>query len=362
MKPLILTVDCRMIEHSGIGTYLQNLLEHLSRSPDLSLICLGNRKVIESFSWSSSVRIISCAAPVFSIREQFELPLKIPPCDLFWSPQYNIPIFPIRAKKRVVTIHDVYHMAYFHTLTIAEKLYVTVMLNAAAWLSDAVITVSEFSKSEILRHLRLDERKIHVIYNGVKTFPAPASLPQTDIPYILFVGNVKPHKNLKNAIAAFAKIRSEYPELFFLIVGEKENLRSSDTGLSDVLTALEPHIRFTGKVDDPTLSGYYKNAAMLVFPSYYEGFGLPILEAMQFGIPIAASNAASIPEIGGEAVVYFDPFTVNDIANAIRQILHGDHADKPAMYPSRLRSFNWNASAQIHLKLFEAIIHENPSA
>lgn len=358
IEPLSLAIDCRMIRHSGIGTYLENIINHLSHRTDLFLICLGDQKLLESFSWSSSVRIISCSAPIFSIREQFELPMKIPACDLFWSPQYNIPIFPIRAKKRIVTIHDVYHMAFYHTLSLHEKLYASFMLRAAVWLSDMLITVSEFSRREILRYLTVENHRIHVIYNGAKMFPEANTA--TDFfnpsPYILFVGNVKPHKNLKNAMAAFSQIKNEFPDLFFVIVGEHKKLRTADTEISSAIAASESHIRFTGHIDDATLGRYYKNAALLLFPSYYEGFGLPILEAMYFGIPIAASKASSIPEIGTDAVVYFDPSNMEEMAEAIRQILQGRHSEKLGKYPMMLNSFTWEKSAEAHAKLFKRVL------
>lgn len=362
MMPIVLTVDCRMIRHSGIGTYLQNLLEFISRMSDMQLYCIGDKQILKEFSWAGSVHIIPCNAPIFSLREQFELPFKIPVCDIFWSPQYNIPIFPIRAKKRVVTLHDVYHMAFFHTLSTMEKIYAKLMLNAAVLLSDTTITVSEFSQKEILRYLIAPKEKIQVIHNGAKRFPVTRPENPIKKPYILVVGNVKPHKNLANAIKAFKLISEKFSDIMLCFVGEKEKLRTSDTGLVQEIASVQERIIFTGHVDDAMLASYYHGASLLLFPSYYEGFGLPVLEAMQFSIPIAASNAASIPEVGGEAILYFDPFDTDAMADTMRLILSKEYTPSLSAYTHQLDRFSWKQSALKHRELFKGLLHDKSFA
>ena len=351
-----MVIDCRMINHSGIGTYVRSLVGTLCYEKRLRIVCLGQKSLFENLSWRDSIEVVEVNSPIFSVSEQLELPVKIPACDIFWSPQYNIPLLPIRAKKRVVTIHDVYHLAFFKTLGVAEKLYAKVMLNAAVRLSDAVITVSEFSKHEIGRFLHPESGKVEVIYNGCKPFSAQAENEGPAGRYVLFVGNVKPHKNLKRALEAFEDLVREMPELKFCIVGERDRLRTADDSLSNWVTKLGNTVIFTGAVDDATLAAYYRNAAMLLFPSYYEGFGLPLLEAMQFGIPIVASNAASIPEVGGDAVVYFDPFDAEEIAAAMRKIFDGSYRVPLEAYEKQLNRFTWEKSAGEHMELFERLL------
>ena len=161
-----LCIDARMIFSSGIGTYLKNLLLALKSSP-FKCRLLMDPACIEKLSWLSHFEIIPLSAGIYSIQEQLKLPLLIPKCDLFWSPHYNVPVLPIRAKKRLVTIHDVYHLAYFSTLKWKEKVYAKGVISRAVKVSDQIITDSFFSEAEILKYTRAKKAKISVIPLGV---------------------------------------------------------------------------------------------------------------------------------------------------------------------------------------------------
>lgn len=361
MKTRSICIDARMLHASGIGIYLKNLIPLLNDNYDLILI--GKREEIGRYNWSDKVGIIEVKSGYYTIQEQLELPVKIPKCDLFWSPHYNVPILLIRAKKRLVTIHDVFHLAFFNKLTLPQKIYAKIVIKAATSLSDRIITVSEFSKSEIVKYTGTDPDKIKAIYNGIDTKKFRPILDQEFLKNVkqkhnlpekfwLFVGNVKPHKNLQGLIKAFGFLKKEkmLEEYHLVIVGKKEGFITNDTVIEKLIeeSLLEPFIKFTGFVTDDDLPAIYNLASALVFPSLYEGFGFPPLEAMACGCPVAASNAASLLEVCGDAVVYFDPKNNEDIAQKIYDLINNECLIIKLKEKGfqRVAQFTWDICAQ----------------
>lgn len=223
-----LWVDSRMISCSGIGTVLKNLIRPLA-SPPFSATFIVQPNALDREKWLNAYSYRLCNAPIYSIQEQVSLPRLISPCDLFWSPHYNIPVFPIRAKKRIVTIHDAYHLAYKDTLGWKEKLYAQTVFRQAIRLSDGIITDSVFSQEELHRLLSVPKERIRVIYPGVdfdrfsrkcssetkEALKKKYSLPPS---FFLFVGNLKPHKNLQLILDAYERVPIEIP---LVILGKK---------------------------------------------------------------------------------------------------------------------------------------------
>jgi len=220
-----LTIDARMLNSSGIGRYIKELIPYLK--DEFKLILIVSSKDADSID--SDIDTIILDAPIYSISEQLQLPLKIPKCDIFFSPHYNIPLLPIRAKQRVATIHDVYHLAFADTLSIPQRLYSKFLIDRALKLSDTIITSSHFSKNEIIKYTNTT-RDIEVVYSGVNrdifrvilddnallSVRAKYKLPEE---FILFVGNLKPHKNLSRVLLAL-KDR----DYNLVIVGKRANL------------------------------------------------------------------------------------------------------------------------------------------
>ncbi len=360
-----LTIDARAIGNSGIGVYIKALLPRVLASKRFDVTLLGQGDVLNSYGFSHVDRI-NCGVRIYSLREQVEIPLRVPGCDIFWSPHYNIPILPVRAKKRLVTIHDVYHLAHSHELKPVKRLYAWILLPLAARLSDRIITVSDFSRQEIVKYTHVKPGKIAVIKNGVdferfsKAKVDLAFLGRYDLKrYMLYVGNVKPHKNITGLIEAFRILHNRFPGIKLVIAGEKEQFITGVKGLDHFIKArsLEEYIVFTGFVDDRYLPGLYKGAEIMVFPSLYEGFGLPPLEAMASGTPVVASMGSSIPEICGDAAIYADPYDPADMADAIARVLEdGDLRDnliKKGL--ERSRGFTWVSSARAHIRLLEEL-------
>jgi glycosyltransferase involved in cell wall biosynthesis len=360
-KKIHLALDARMVEHSGIGTCIKNLMPRLSVQPELEITVLGDKEKLAKFSWFNPDRFIPLKSPIYGLAEQIELSRQVPVCDVFWSPHYNIPVGPIRARKRLVTICDVFHLAYFQTLSLPQKVYAKLILKAAVTLSQKIVTISEFSRAEIVKHLNVSPEKLEMIYCGTdRGFNQGADDWAPEGRYLLVVGNVKPHKNLKGALAGFLKIAPFHPDLKLIIVGRKEGFITGDNEVAAMVAGeFRDRVEFTGYVSDGKLKAYYKHATAILFPSFYEGFGLPILEGMSFGIPVLSSERASMKEVGGEALLYFDPGNTDSIVAAIDEVLAGRWMPDAARYAQRLQIFDWDESARQYISIIQDLAFEN---
>ncbi|ALJ00320.1 glycosyltransferase family 4 protein [Rufibacter tibetensis] len=367
-----LVIDARMLHSSGIGVYLRQLIPFLTRQFEVTL--LSREKEAQEAHWKETATIIICSSDIYSIKEQVELYTKIPPCDVFWSPHYNIPLLPIKAEKRVVTIHDTYHLAYKQTLSYKQKTYAMLVLKAAVKLSDKVVTVSEFSKREIEKYTNCPKEKVKKISNGVDHTLFSAGISESEektlrnkffhLPkrYILYVGNVKPHKNLLTLLKAYIQLSTGLQKQYGLvIVGKKDVFITPDTELAKLLQKepdLERQIVFTGFVPDALLPFFYKCASLFVFPSLYEGFGLPPLEAMACGCPVLASTAASLPEVCGTAAIYFNPLDAEELKHQLEKVLEDDKLQQELRKKGIVQSkkFSWKSSANEHIQLFNDLL------
>ena len=174
-----LAIDVRMINHSGIGTYIKGMIPNIIEQFELFL--LGPDKIVKEQIWSDKVHIVVYArvnpahkvhiidahSSIYTIKEQLELYLKVPKCDLFVSPHYNIPILPVKAKRRVVILHDVNHLVFSNQLSLMKRIYAKFVINAAVNRSNSIITISEFSKKEIIKYTGVSARKINVVHYGI---------------------------------------------------------------------------------------------------------------------------------------------------------------------------------------------------
>lgn len=247
------------------------------------------------------------------------------------------------------------------------------MINLAVKFSDTIITVSDFSKSEIAKRTKVDEEKITVIHNGIntelfKTLDNQQSVDTKDkfgLPdkFILFVGNVKPHKNLRRLLMAYEVMYNRGLEDHYLVIaGEKEGFITGDKEIFSIVhnnQDLKERVRFSGYVDNADLPILYNAASVFVFPSLYEGFGLPPLEAMACGCPTVVSNAASLPEVCGDAAYYVDPNDTESISEGMYKILTDNslrqHLIKKGL--ERAKLFSWKKSGGDHIKVFEEILN-----
>ena len=345
-----LMIDCRMIRVTGIGNYMSHMIPGLVLSGKFQITCLGNVEVLQSFPWAASVRLLAFDYKIFSPMEQLGFLFKLPPCDVIWFPQYHSPFFPLRAKKRVTTVHDVMQFRLRHLYSGLARTYLGLYLKNALKRSDTIITVSEFTKSELQTLFSVPAAKIRPIHLAVDADYAEGVLRQPGTrKYVLYVGNVRPHKNLLMALQAFQQ--SDLSDHSFYIVGNREGFYSGDDAITGAIDDLGDRVHFTGYVSDAALKSYYANAALFLFPSKYEGFGLPLLEAMTFNIPILSSSAASLKEVGGNAIPYFNADDAAQLVKLLNQFAAGKLLFDYDKYSENLKRFDWSKTIQQHITL-----------
>lgn len=352
---LKIAVDARMIKMSGIGTYIQNLMKNGCYD-----IALGNENEIKEFD--ENIKTINFDSKIYGIKEQFKFPykkLKKENIDILHVPHYNVPIF--YRGKMVVTIHDLTHLIYPEFLPNKfAYLYAKFMMKIAIKKSYRVITDSENTKKDILNFFKVNPDKIDVIYlgvgaefkkkekEGVQYLYQRFNIPE-DKKILLYVGNLKPHKNLERLLEAYSKIKN-IDNTRLLLIGkafEKYDVleeKEKNLGISD-------YVIHTGIVSQDELVDLYNLADLFVFPSLYEGFGLPILEALACGTNVVCSNISSIPEVGGNCVEYFDPYNVDDIREKIENSINiGKNSTGNSAV--LLNKFDWRKTKESHMKIF----------
>lgn len=310
---MILCIDGRLLQSGGIGTFLRHLILACYDTFELFVLC--QRKDKSWFEKYPRIKLIEMNASIYSFGEQIEFVQKIPHCDLFFAPHFNVPLLPIRAKKRLTCIHDLYHLV--HKIPFLQKIYAMLFYHAAFFLSDCITTVSHFSKSEIMRFAKIKPKKMMVIYNAVISQSLQYKRPLAE-EYLLVVGNVKPHKNLRRLIAAYTTLNCSEK---LVIVGKRKGFITEEIALE----TLSEKVMFTDYVEEEMLYAWYAHAKLFIFPSLYEGFGLPPIEAMSMGCPVLASDCGSIPEICKDAAYYIDALSEESLIAGMRHCLH-DHA------------------------------------
>ena len=350
-----ITVDARMINSSGIGTVIRNILKRIIvLKPEWNFYILGNLAELKKYDYlkENNVKLISCEVPIYSIREQVELMRKIPKdTNVMWSPHYNIPIF--YRGKLLVTVHDVFHLAMPKFVEgIHKRLYAKFMFQMVKEKADKIICVSNFTANELKRYVGVDEKKISVIYNGVDEEWSDVSLGKSvhSKPYLLYVGNVKPHKNLINLVKTFKLIKDEIPH-DLIIVGKKEGFITGDNHIFDLVNDMSDRIIFTGYVDDDLLKQYYKQAELFIFPSLYEGFGLPPLEALATGTKVICSDIPVLKEICKDMVDYFNPNDLKEIKDVIL-----DNINLKTKFKAYENLYSWDGCIEKYVDLISIMI------
>ncbi|MEA2722437.1 MAG: hypothetical protein QOH59_208 [Gemmatimonadales bacterium] len=348
-----------MIGASGIGTYLSELLPRLiAARPQIAFDLLGPVSALGNFAWTGAenVRIIDLDAPIYSAREQVALPWSIPRgTDLLWSPHYNIPL--AWRGRLAVTVHDLAHLAVPEFVSgIHRRAYARFMFRSVARKADAIITVSNFTAGEFDRLVGLTGVRPEVIHSGVDRswFEIPPSASPHPRPYLVYVGNVKPHKNLGRLLEAFGQLASRI-HCDLLILGKNEGFLGGDTSVRGIADRVGPRVQLLGVLPQEMLRRYVRHAEALVLPSLYEGFGLPPLEAMACGCPAILSRMAALPEVCGDAAVYFNPLDPMSIADAIIRVLEepGLRDTMRCRGLARARQFTWESSAGRTLAVLE---------
>lgn len=360
----------------GLGRYTEKLIEYLERvadGDDEFFVFLRRDNVDEYVPSRSNFHKVLADYPWYTFREQVMFPLLLLKyrLDLVHFTHFNVPI-PYR-RPSVVTIHDLI-LLHFPTVRNTTRSRLTygikylayrLAIASAIGRARAVFAVSRFVEDDILRSFPGAAGKTVVTYEGCDFFPEPEAEIGSETaasrgilaPYFLYVGNAYPHKNL----GSFIPLAKRFPDVRFVLVGKEdhfyERLRheSESCGVDN--------IRFVGFVSDSRLKELYRQATGYVFPSLYEGFGLPPLEAMRFGIPVIAADRGSLPEILGDAALYFDPDDPESLSLKVGDILTDSALRRELSSRGRDRSwtYRWKTMAEKSLQTYHRVLSD-PSA
>ena len=367
-------IDVRKLHDFGIGTYVHNLVRQLARidhETDYVLLCRRGDAGLAA-SLGENFRTVTQGAPNYSVREQFMVPFSLGRngATLFHAPHYVLP--PLTPCRAVVTIHDCIHLRFPQYLpNRLAYVYARTQIWSATRRARRVLTVSQASKQDIVRFFDVPETKVTVIPNAIderfRRAPAEAELVRVreryQLPerFIMYAGNVKPHKNLERLIDAFTAVRGRGFDDVGLLLSGSEVSRYATLRRAVHRYNLHKHVRFLGYQTTETLAALYRLADVFVFPSLYEGFGLSPLEAMASGTPVVASNVSSLPEVLGDAAVLVDPLDAGAITDGITRVLEqaGLRADLRRKGLARAGRFSWEQSVKQVRRIYEEIEGEN---
>jgi glycosyltransferase involved in cell wall biosynthesis len=360
-------IDARPVsEHMhGISRYAFNLIKQLAsidQHHEYFILARSDHRLFSELP--SNFTVQGCAVPNYSLTEQFVIPrlLKKESVDLFHSSTYSAPV--LQFCKTVVTIHDLIPLVFPHHYGWRHAIYYKHIVRRALHKAQRIITVSHSSKRDLMKYFNLNPSEIVVVHNGVDERFKPDSsglskktvseLISTEDPFILSVVNNKPHKNISALIEAFNKA-SAHMQTFckLVIVGIKKK-----DGLKNIPEERMGRLICLPKVTDEQLIALYQNAALLVLPSLYEGFCLPVLEAMACGAPVITSHVSSLPEVAGDATILVDPNNIDELAEAIYNVLAFEDLQEGLKTKGirQAKRFSWQETARKTLKIYKEVM------
>ncbi len=367
-------IDARFFGPSigtGIGRYSQRLIEELERIDTVNEYRIFLRDENFDLYRPASPRFTKVRAPWrwYSRDEQLRLPgaVRRAQVDFMHYLHFNVPL--LSPQPYVVTIHDLILSTYptprASTLGPAKywlkQFAYRVVISSAVRRSRRVITVTNHTKQDIVRHYGYPVDRIAVTYEGFD--PSPMRATSVDLSpygitgrYLVCVGNAYPHKNLERLIDAMSIINRSGSPVSLVLVGREDFFSRRLHGYVREKHA-DGYVKFTGYVDDDALDALYRGAVAHVFPSLYEGFGLPGLEAMMRGIPVVAARASCFPEVFGDAARFFDPLRIDDMATTIRNVID-DRSLRTQLIDrgrERIRRFSWRSMAEQTLAVYNTV-------
>ncbi|MEO6454285.1 MAG: glycosyltransferase family 1 protein [Ginsengibacter sp.] len=378
IKHLRIGIDVRLLTYRrGIGNYVYNLLQELSKIDEQNeYILYGNNKKAARFIPDNPRFKFEVIGPaLYPLWEQIVLPyhVKRDKIDVLHCPANAGPLWLTGKTKLVITIHDIMYMLPRSILSSSPSLYQNLGRKYLKWVvptvakrAAKVITISNYSKSDILKHIPINKNKIHVIYEApgpnfreLNVLSKQDSIKRFGLSplYILSFGALDPRKNTALVIEAFSKFRLKSKSSHQLVIVGLSEMQKQYFLKQITTLGISSSVILLGFVSEEELVALYNGAYLLLYPSLYEGFGFPILEAMACGTPVISSAVTSIPEIAGEAAILVNPTDIEAIAEAIHRLTK----DKPfrekliLMGYSRASEFSWAKAAKESLEVYTKI-------
>ncbi len=390
----------------GLGRYTQEIVDNVikmdcgkqgTKEHNSYVIFLRKENFDEFICDSKRVKKVLADVKWYSLSEQILMPLLIlrEQPDLMHFPHFNAPVF--CPAKFIVTIHDLILTKFPTTrattlgpfLYKVKNLFYKINIWLAVKRAKKIIAVSEFTKNDIVKQFKVSPKKVVVTYEGVANlakgrdslFAAKLDDRKTLLgyninnPFLLYVGNAYPHKNLEGLIDVFARLRKnycgqaklnkKYPDLRLVLVGQEDYFYERIKKRAEQLSlwqddSIDSAIIFPGYVPDAELEVLFKKALAYVFPSFYEGFGLPPLEAMAKGCPVVSSNKSSMPEVLGGAAIYFNPDDKHDMQNKIKQVIEDENlrADLVKKGYEQAKKYNWWECARKTREVYNNVLEK----
>jgi glycosyltransferase involved in cell wall biosynthesis len=356
---------------TGIGrTLYETMIRIHQYLPELSILLTVNydNKAFVNAKWPKNVKLI----PVFVSKESiignimfntivFPILASLKNVDLCYISNFMPILF--KTKKTIVLIHDLIEFRIPQKFSRLRMFYRKLVVPTMAHKSDAIITVSNNSKCDIEQIFEIDQAKITVIPNGVNNiYTSVSKIEKPDQNYILYVGTIDyPGKNIHNLIKGYELFRSKHDN------GEKLIICGGDGQNSAVIHKMATEskycedIIFTGYVSDTELGRIYTHAKVFAFLSYYEGFGLPILEAMVHNIPVITSNCSSLPEIAGDAAIICDPDDTEGISKSLHKLISSEKVRREYITKGleNVKKYSWHSTAKRTSEEIMKLIPEN---
>ena len=352
-------IDARPLTYqlTGIGVYLKHVLDEIQKIDHLNrYVLISNGPIVYELLNPKWIKIegrlrkkllstlwMQLNAPIICIKYRL---------NLFWGSRHHLPILLPPKMAAVVTIHDIVHRLYPETMALPNLWVERLLMKRSLKRADAIMADSYATATDLKNEMGIRADKIETIHLGTpRLLPeneaGQAKKDQCPLNYFLFVGSLDPRKNFERIFSAFSRLNPLDRGLHLVIVGATG---WKNGGFLEMLRGhpLRRHIRMPGYVSPRQLVSYYRNAICLLFPSLYEGFGLPILEAMHYGAPVITSNASSMKEVAGDSALLVNPHDTGDIAAAMNRLFLDGQLRKnlTASGFARAKEFSWKKCAE----------------
>lgn len=354
-------IDARCVEKnlSGISRHAVSIVTKIFEIDNTNRykLLVRNCGINHFHDLPENVELIVADIRPYTLKEQLVLPqiLKKIDYDLYYTPNYTAPLF--IHKPIVFTIHDLIHLIFHQHYTVFHRIYYMVIIKKLVMKAKFIFTVSESTKKDIIKFFDVPDEKIIVNYNGVSEGFNPGQKNQAKRyvrerfgitgSFVLWVGNDKPHKNLEGVLKAFNSLLRVNPSISLVCVGSKK--------IDEIKSRSSQRIFNPVPNTDEDLINLYRSAELLVVPSLYEGFCLPVLEAFACGCPVVTSNTSSLPEIAGDAALLINPEDPEEISMAMEKILKDQVLREELIRKGieRAGQFSWRRAAEKVLFLIE---------
>ncbi len=345
-----LHIDARLLGYSGIGTYLREMLPRVvprvaAWRPRV-LTVLAQRGALAALVGRDADVDAWDVAPL-SVGDLVSAPPQIASRDLLWTPHFNVPLR--SAYPLAVTLHDILPLSAPELAGYGRSLPLRAWLRAIRERARAVFCISEFTRGEVMRLAQIGPARVHVTLAGVDRAwfpPMNGGPPRADPPTIVFVGLLKPHKNVHRLLRAFARIRDRIPHRVVLVARYRD-IRNVDREALELARRLGDRVELVEDLPFTDLVARVQSAQIAAQPSLHEGFCLPAVEAMAAGTPVLAGRSGALPEVCGDAAHYCDPASDDDVARALLE-LATDAALRARLADAgrrRAHAFSWDACA-----------------